>query len=156
MIVAYWLCFGLDVCGIPAAAMDGGKRRSIAAVDWEREYRQQQRYYGYFMKKYDALMQERQLYKRQAYRLEAELRELRPQEYRQQQRINRLAERIEKLEADNARLRKQLAAINKPLDTQTRPASAFIKPNVAQKAKKRPGRKTGHAAAQRPIPGTVD
>lgn len=125
-------------------------------MDWEREYRQQQRYYGYFMKKYDALMQERQLYKQQAYRLEAELRELRPQEYRQQQRINRLAERIEKLEADNDRLRKQLAAINKPLDTQTRPAPAFIKPNVPQKAKKRPGRKTGHAAAHRPIPQKID
>ncbi len=66
--------------------MDGRKRKPIARLDWEREYRKQQRYYGYFMKKYDALMQERQLYKQQAYRLEAELRELRPQEYRGRKR----------------------------------------------------------------------
>jgi transposase len=150
------LCFGFGIGGISAVAMDGETRNDIGEGNWEARYRKQERYYARFIKKYDTVMEERAFFKQQAYNLEAELGTLRPQGYRQQQRINRLEERVERLEAENDQLRKRLAAIAAPLDTQTRSVPAFVKANVPKKPKKRPGRKPGHEPAHRPMPEKID
>jgi len=71
------------------------------------------------------------------------------------QRINALEERVEKLLAENARLRQQnleLTAAAK--ETIGKPG--FVKPAAARRRHKRPGRKEGHTAALRPLPDHID
>ena len=123
--------------------MDGSKRKDKSPVDWQRKYRDLHQRYSRFIKRYDQIMQERQFYKHQAYNLEAELRTIRPEVYQAYRKIERLEERVENLLDQNVVLRKQLAGVKETLDVQARPVPAFVKANVPQKTKKRPGRKAG-------------
>jgi hypothetical protein len=79
--------------------------------------------------------------------------------YHARQRVNTLSERVEKLGAENRRLRrrvKELTAAASPggcgPDTTPPP---FVKPPVRGR-RRRPGRKKGHPAALRPVPACVD
>jgi hypothetical protein len=71
------------------------------------------------------------------------------------QRINALEERVEKLSAENARLRQQ----NLELTAAAKQAAGkpdFVKPQARRRGRKRPGRKEGHPAALRPMPDHID
>lgn len=71
------------------------------------------------------------------------------------QRVNALEARVEKLEAENNRLRQQnleLTAAAK--ETLGKPG--FVKPPAISRRRKKPGRKQGHAAALRPMPDHID
>jgi transposase len=137
--------------------MDG--RRSSAASRQEplqRQYRELGKRYDGLAKRYSEAMGLKQLHEKRAYILEADLRRLNPLLYRQDQHIERLRERIEKLQTQNHALREQLAGVREKMDVQSRPLPPFVKANVPAKAKKRPGRKAGHEAAHRPLPATID
>lgn len=121
--------------------MEGGRSRTVSQQDWQQKYRELAKRYDRFIKRYDEVMQLKQLHEKRAYLLEADLRTLNPQLYQQDRKIERLEERIEKLEAENHALREQLSSVKGKLDVQSRPLPAFVKANVPQKAKKRPGRK---------------
>ena len=136
--------------------MEGIQQKNISKQDWQRQYRELDKRHQRFLKRYDQIMQESNSYKSRAYHLEAELQTLRPQAYQADQKIDRLEQRIEKLESQNDALRKQLAAVKTPLNLQSRPVPSFVKLNVPQKTKSRPGRKVGHEAAHRPLPATID
>ena len=135
--------------------MDGVKRKDISPTDWQRKYREQERYYSYFIKKYDLVMQERSFFKRQAYSLEGELRPLRRKNYRAFVTIDRLQQQVQDLREENGRLKKQLQAM-KAQQPPERPLPAFVKLNVAAKPRKRPGRELGHPGAFRPMPEKID
>ena len=132
-----------------------GVRQSLQQ-DWQGKYRELAKRYDRFIKRYDEVMQLKQLHEKRTYLLEADLRTLNPQLYQQDRKIERLEQRIEKLEAENHALREQLSSVKGKLDVQSRPLPAFVKANVPQKAKKRPGRKAGHAPALRPLPEKID
>ena len=136
--------------------MEGVKPRQSSPQDWEQLYRKLDVRHRRFLKRYDEIQGQMQQYRHQAYILEADLRTIRPEVYQADRKIDRLEQRIEKLEAENDALRKQLAGVKQNLDQQTRPVPAFVKANVAQKGKKRPGRKAGHEAALRPMPEKID
>jgi transposase len=78
--------------------------------------------------------------------------------YFTQQRVNALQERVDKLDAENRRLRQQV----KELTAATASAGAdktvpdWVKPSVARRRRGRPGRKPGHPAALRPMPDHID
>ena len=136
--------------------MDGATPNNLTEEDWQQKYRKLAKRLNHFLKRYDEAMGLKQFYQKRAYDLEAELRVVRPEVYRGDQKIDRLEQRIEKLEAENSALRKQLAGVKDRLEVQPRPIPAFVKPNVPKRTKKRPGRKVGHEAAHRPLPEKID
>jgi hypothetical protein len=136
--------------------MDGAKRKDKSPIDWQCEYRKQERYYAYFIKKYDTVMQERALFKQQAYLLEGELRPLRRENYQADRKIDRLEQQVTALRAENRRLKKQLDAAKTAQPEEKRPLPAFVKANVPLKSRKRPGREPGHPGAFRPMPPKID
>jgi len=91
---------------------------------------------------------------------EQELAACRPQLYRANQRVSRLEQQRDRLAAENKLLKARLADLSAQLrqeKSKPKPAPSFVKANVpAKKARKRPGRGKGHAAALRPMPKTVD
>ena len=90
------------------------------------------------------LRQERDVYRRDCYRSGL--------------RVGALEERVGKLEAENRRLRRRVkeltAAASPPAPARESPPP-FVKPS-ARGRRRKPGRKEGHAAALRPVPGRVD
>jgi transposase len=141
------------------SAMDGAQRKILSErQDWQGEYRQLAKRHDRFIKRYEEVMGQMHSYRQQAYNLEAELRDLRPQAYEDGLKIGELEDRLELLAADNATLKQRLADLTLNLD-HSLPAKVipdFVKANVPQKRKKRPGRKIGHEAAHRPVPANID
>jgi transposase len=79
--------------------------------------------------------------------------------YRAYQRIDRLEQAIRKYRDENKRLKQKLADVTEKLKHKPKPAPPpFVKADVPQaaKAKKKPGRAKGHAAALRPQPEKID
>jgi transposase len=82
------------------------------------------------------------------------------------ERADQAEAEVRKLTAELTRAKKRIAELESAhraaaaaaADTSPGPPTlpAFVKPNVAKKARKRPGRKAGHAAALRPMPAKVD
>jgi transposase len=72
------------------------------------------------------------------------------------QRINALEERVEKLLAENARLRQQNLELTAVAAKQAAGKPGFVKPQATRRGRKRPGRKEGHPAALRPMPDHID
>jgi transposase len=136
--------------------MDGVKEQARPKLDWQQQYRELEQRHARFLKRYDELMLERQWYRRQAYDLAAELKVVRRESYQEGRRSERLEAQLEKQRAENAFLKRQLAAVKAPLDRQTSATPAFVKANTKKQGKKRPGRKAGHAAALRPLPKQID
>jgi len=98
--------------------------------------------------------------------LEQELRVCRPGLYRADQKIDRLEQRVETLSKENKVLKQKVADLtaqlrqeksNRPKSGPAAPAApAFVKANVPERTARKPGRKTGHPAALRPMPRTID
>lgn len=81
------------------------------------------------------------------------------------ERADQAEAEVRKLKAELSRARKRIAelesahraaAANGSSTPPTPPVPAFVKSNVAKKARKRPGRKAGHVAALRPMPAKID
>lgn len=113
---------------------------------------------GYELKAYERFKEQAQFYRSHADYLEAELRAVRPQLYRADQKIDRLEQRVEKLAVENKLLKQQVADLTAQLKQKPKAAvPAFVKANVARKSgRKRPGRRAGHVAALRPLPAQID
>jgi transposase len=112
---------------------------------------------AYELKAYERFKEQAQFYRGQAYFLEGELRVVRPQLYQAHQKIHRLEQRIEKVVAENQVLKQQAADLTLQLKPQSKPAvPPFVKLNTPERKAKKPGRKTGHAAALRPMPPKID
>lgn len=106
---------------------------------------------------YERFKEQAQFYKAHAYNLEGELRVVRPELYRSDQRIDRLEQRCQKLAAENKALKQKLADLT--LKLKSKPAAhvpGFVKANTPQGRAKKPGRKVGHIAALRPMPQVAD
>ena len=100
---------------------------------------------------------EAQLLRSQNQHLRHAVNACRPELYRAGQRIGLLEEQNAKLLKENQRLTQKLADLAAKFQTQPRPAApAFVKANVPEKAQRKPGRKKGHPAALRPMPGKID
>jgi hypothetical protein len=138
--------------------MDGKAPKTALRTDWQRMYRELAARQSRFLKRYDEMQQQLQFYRANAYRLEADLQHLRPRAYQDGLKIGELQDRIEVLSADNAKLKQRLADLTDKLD-HSLPAKVlpdFVKANVVQKRKQRPGRKVGHEASHRPVPTSID
>jgi transposase len=121
------------------------------------QYRDLARRYNRFLARYDDLKNQLQFYRGQCQDLECELRAIRPEVYQAYQKIDRQEKRLNKLEAENIALRKELAGIKEKLHQQPKVLPTFVKANVPKdKPRLRPGRKVGHAAALRPMPEKID
>jgi transposase-like protein len=113
---------------------------------------------GYELKAYERFKEQAQFYRQRAYDLEAEKRVTGPDLFRAHQTIGRLEQRVEKLEAENARLKQRLEEVlaqQASGDVEDKPA-VVVKASVKRHRRKRPGRKAGHAAALRPMPDHID
>ncbi len=120
------------------------------------QYRDLVRRYNRFLARYDDLKNQLQCYRMQCQDLECELRAIRPEVYQAYQKIDRQEKRLNKLEAENILLRKELAGIKEKLHQQPK-VPAFVKANVSpDQPRLRPGRKVGHAPALRPLPEKID
>jgi transposase len=108
-------------------------------------------------KRYDEVLREAQYLRGHCRHLEQELRVCGPELYRAAMRIGRLEERLEKLSAENQILRRRVADLTTEVKQKPKPAPpSFIKANVSEKKRRKPGRKAGHVAALRPMPATID
>ena len=86
-----------------------------------------------------------------------------PQMYRDGNRIGVLEEQTQRLLKENTLLKRRVKELTAQLNARPRtdPATPacpppFVKPNTPPGRKGRPGRKTGHAAALRPMPSQID
>src|SRR2546423_3506755 len=112
---------------------------------------------GRELERYENFKGQSKFYRARAYDLEYELRGIRPRLFRANMKIGRLKERLEKVEAQNATLRQRVKELTLKLKSTPRPAPPpFVKAQVADRRRKRPGRKPGHAAALRPMPAKID
>ena len=106
--------------------MDGAQRKRLSdRQDWQREYHQLAKRHDHFIKRYDEVMGQMQSYRQQAYRLEAELRHLRPQTYQDGLKIGQLEDRIKVLTADNATVKQRLADLTDKFDHSIIPAKVI-------------------------------
>ena len=121
------------------------------------QYRHLAKRFNYFLKQHDKRKEELSHYRARCYDLEAELRVEGPRLYQAYQKIDRQQQRLNKLEAENIALRKELAGIKEKLHQQPKVLPTFVKANVPKdKPRLRPGREVGHAAALRPMPEKID
>ena len=108
-------------------------------------------------KRYDQVLAEAQFLRLQNRHLQQELGVLRPESYRQDQKIDRLEQRVEKLAAENKSLKQQMADLTAKLKHKPKAVPSFVKPNIIVKVKRKtPGRRLGHVAALRAMPGGID
>ena len=112
---------------------------------------------------YERWKEEVQFLRAQNQHLERELSTYRPAWYRAAQRIDVLEQKVQTLDAENKLLKQRveeltLAAAGSGGDTKGGAAAAMaVKPSVkGRRRRKRPGRKAGHPAALRPMPGQID
>lgn len=117
---------------------------------------------GRELKAYERFKQEAQFFRWENQQLKRELDACRPDCYRAWVRVDRLEQRLKKLKAENKALRERvkdltLAVVSskRPLEHGAVPAPV-VKASVKTRRRKRPGRKTGHPAALRPMPDHID
>jgi transposase len=102
---------------------------------------------------YDEALRDAQRLRSERGHLRAELRVCRPAV----RRAERLAESNRALRDENRLLKRRLADLTVRLRQAPQPVPPpFAKANVPDKPSKKPGRKKGHAAALRPMPGKID
>jgi len=89
--------------------------------------------------------------------LRCELNACQPQLYQAGLRIDTLEQHNARLLKENRRLTQKLADVTAKLQAQPKSAPpALVKANVPGKGRGKPGRKVGHPAALRPMPGKID
>jgi transposase len=112
---------------------------------------------GRELKAYERFKEQAQCYRARCYDLEGELRVTGPELYRAYQRIDRLEQSNRKYRDENKILKRKLADLTQKLRQQKpRHVPAFVKANVPDKPRRRPGRPAGHPAALRPMPSRID
>ena len=114
---------------------------------------------GRELKAYERFKEQAQFYRARTYDLEADLRVLGPANYRANQKISDLQERVATLSAENTRLKQRVAELTlaaKQNPTSNRTATPLVKPPAPFAGGKRPGRKAGHPAALRAMPDHID
>jgi hypothetical protein len=117
---------------------------------------------GRELEQYERFKQEAQFLRSQNQHLQRELDTYRPAWYRSSVRIDKLEQRVKKLEAENKALRQKVkdltlaaASPGQPGGDKSSPA-IVVKASVSKRGRKRPGRKKGHPAALRPMPEHID
>ena len=112
------------------------------------------------LKRWNQRLREVQYLRGENQHLRGELNVCRPALYRADQKIDRLQQRNLILANQNRVLKRKLADLTGQLrqaEMKKKPAvPAFVKPEVPQRMPRKPGRKTGHVAALRPMPQTID
>jgi hypothetical protein len=112
---------------------------------------------GRELKAYERFKEQAQFYRARCYDLEGERRVTGPELYRAYQRIDRLEQSNRKYRDENKILKRKLADLMQRLKKKPSPAvRAFVKANVPEKPRRRPGRSAGHPAALRPMPRRID
>ena len=112
------------------------------------------------LKQYESWKEEVQRLRAENQHLQREVDTYRPAWYRASVRIDKLEQRVEKLDAENKRLKQQVKeltlAARQSATTGAAPPPLVVKPPAGKRRRKRPGRKAGHPAALRPMPETID
>lgn len=117
------------------------------------------------LKRFERRTSEAQFLRGRVHHLELELRALRPQAYRADQKIDRLEQSNAKLKAQNLALRRKVADLSRELKHKPKPVATFVKANVTAgqgagqgggKPPRQPGRAKGHTASLRPMPAKID
>ncbi len=114
---------------------------------------------GRELKAYERFKDQAQFYRAHAYHLEGELRVVRPELYRADQRIDRLEQRVARLAAENKLLKqrvKELTLKSRQAPTPGAEVPISVKASVRRHRRKKPGRKDGHPGALRPLPDHID
>lgn len=114
---------------------------------------------GRELKQYELWKEEVQRLRAENQHLRLELLACRPALYRADQKIDRLEQRLARVEAENAVLKqrvKDLTLAARQAIKADDPEAALVKPSVSGRRRKRPGRKPGHPAALRPPPDHID
>jgi hypothetical protein len=97
------------------------------------------------------------MYQEHAHWLQLEINNLRREFCKRGRQIESLQQENAQLRAENARLKQQVEELTLP--TRSVPEAqvpAFIKPAVARRRRRKPGRPAGHEAALRPLPVRID
>ena len=113
---------------------------------------------GRELKQYERWKQEVQDLRARNQHLESELGALRPESHRAWQRVGVLEQKVQRLSAENKRLKQQVKELTRAARSagEVQVAAAKIKPSVSRRRRKKPGRKAGHAAALRPVLQKID
>jgi transposase len=116
---------------------------------------------GRELKQYERFKEEAQFLRSHNQHLERELDTYRPSWYRASLRIDKLEQKVKKLEAENKALRQKvkdltLAGSSPQAGGGESSPVKDIKPSVKNRRRKRRGRKKGHPAALRPMPDQID
>jgi transposase len=98
------------------------------------------------------------MYERHAHFLQIEINGLRREHSARYQELMALRKRVAELEVENVRLKRRIDELTGRPSGEAEPAEvpAFVKPNVPEKVRRKPGRPKGHPAALRPRPRKVD
>jgi transposase len=89
--------------------------------------------------------------------LEGELSATRAVLYQNRDKMDHLQQQWEAVRRENRDLKQRLEELTAAINSQTKTmVPAFVKANVPQGRRQRPGRKIGHAAAHRPLPQKID
>lgn len=108
-------------------------------------------------KRYDQVLNEAQLLRGRCNHLEQQARVDGPELYQAYQKIDRLEQRVARLEADNAVLEQRVKDLTLASEQTRKDKTAVaIQASVSRRRRKRPGRKSGHPAALRPRPDHID
>jgi transposase len=112
---------------------------------------------GRELRLYEQWKQEAQSLRGQNQFLRSDRDHYRKEWYFANERNNVLQEKIEKLEAENARLKQQNLELTAGAAAgDDEPATQPVKPPAPRRRRKKPGRKEGHPAALRPVPEKID
>jgi transposase len=114
---------------------------------------------GRELKQYESWKEEVQRLRAENQHLRREVDTYRPAWYRASVQIDKLKQRVEKLDARNKLLKqrvKELSLAGRQAAGETASPPSFVKPPVSNRRRKRPGRKPGHPAALRPVPEKID
>ena len=115
---------------------------------------------GRELKQYERWKEEVQFLRGENQHLRRELDTYRPAWYRASVQIDKLQQRVEKLDAENKQLKQRVKELTVAARAVSgaEPVSAppFVKPPAGKRRHKRPGRKEGHPAALRPMPAKID
>jgi transposase len=111
-------------------------------------------------KRYDQVLQEAQFLRSRCNHLEQQTRVDGPELYRAYQKIDRLEQRLARVEAQNVILKQRVndltLASKQAVENREDQKGPLVKPSGRGRRSKKPGRKAGHPAALRPMPDHID
>jgi transposase len=98
------------------------------------------------------------MYERHAHFLQIEINTLHRDYSEKYEELLALRKRTAELEAENVKLKRRIVELTGRSSDEVKQAEppAFVKANVPEKVRRKPGRRKGHAAALRPLPGKIN